>query len=206
MIQNIVFDMGNVLLYYKPEEYVAELLDDPEERTLMLNELFCSVEWMQLDRGCITEDEALVSVCGRLPERLHTAARSLLMGWHKDIPAFPEMEALIGELKSGGYGVYLLSNANRRFYLYKDKLPGMRWFDGVFISADWRLCKPDPAIYRAFCQHFALTPASCFFIDDMPMNIEAAIWSGMNGFVFRRDIDALRKALGEAGVELGNSD
>lgn len=202
MIQNIIFDMGNVLLLYDTKIYVEQYLEDPEDRQLLLDELFNSVEWVRMDRGSITEEEVIDAVNQRLPPHLQGASKHFIENWHKESPRFDEIEALIAQLKAEGYGIYLLSNASKRFYTYKNQIPAIRYFDGLFISADWHLCKPDPACFRFFCKHFGITPESCFFVDDFNMNIEAAQHVGMQGFLFRRNVSALRQALQQAGVNI----
>lgn len=202
MIKNIIFDMGGVLVDYYARRFVEKCVQDPGEQKLLLNELFHSVEWIQLDRGSITEEQLLRQVCSRLPNKLHAMARHLLECWHDYAPPIPGTEELCVELKKNGYRLYLLSNTGVRFYLYRDKVPALRQFDGEFISADWQLLKPEAAIYRTFCHHFNLVPAECFFIDDVPANIEGAMRIGMSGYVYRQDNDALRAALRATGVKI----
>lgn len=71
MIKNIVFDMGGVLISFDAERYTSRFVPNAEDRALVQRELFRSVEWVQMDRGVITDAEAASAVCARLPER-HT--------------------------------------------------------------------------------------------------------------------------------------
>ena len=78
-----------------------------------MREVFRDREWVQLDRGTLTEEEALELICKRLPERLHGAAEELVCGWWKrPLLPVPGMAELIAGLKQAGYGIYLLSNAS----------------------------------------------------------------------------------------------
>ena len=70
------------------------------------------------------------------------------------------------------------------------------------VSAFVRQVKPDPAIYETLLTRYGLSAAECFFIDDLPANIAAAKDAGMAVFVYGGDVDALRRALREAGVEI----
>ena len=74
MIRNIVFDMGNVLIRWCPEVFIDRLGIPEEDRPALLQEVFTSVDWMQLDRGIVTWQEAAARMCRRLPERLHIRA------------------------------------------------------------------------------------------------------------------------------------
>ena len=70
------------------------------------------------------------------------------------------------------------------------------------ISADVKLLKPDPQIYRVFLNRFSLKAEECVFIDDTPINVEGAIHEKMAGVVFDMDVDALKQNLRALGVHL----
>lgn len=195
MIKNIVFDMGGVLIDFDPRRYIARVTQDPADAELLRQELFVSEEWARTDRGDMTYDEVAVSVCNRLPERLHGFVRRLLDEWVLDMPPVPGMEQLAADLKTAGYRLYLLSNTCEKFHTFRELIPALRHFDGEFASADWHLVKPEAEIFRAFFSYFGLVPAECVFIDDSPQNIEAASRCGMRGFVFHGDAAAARRFL-----------
>ena len=198
MIRNIILDMGNVLIHWCPERFVERYGLSEEDRALVLQEVFTSVEWIQLDRGIISFEEGIGTMCRRLPERLHTAARELTLDWWRDC-LFPVegMGELVRELKGLGYGIYLLSNAKADLPLYFDRIPGSECFDGRIVSADWKLLKPE--IYELLLRQFGLKAEECFFADDLFINVEAALLVGMSGTIFR-GAKELRRALIEAGV------
>ncbi len=200
-IKHLVFDMGNVLIRYNARYYLEKYVSDEADRLLLMREVFQSVEWMRIDHGSLTEAEAIASSCARLPARLHDTAALLYRSWNQDIPLIPGMEPLIARLKAAGYGVYLLSNTSLRYHEFRKNIPALRWFDGEFISADWRLLKPDQAIYRTFCQHFGLVPGQCLFVDDLPANVYGAQCAGMEGVVFYGDAEDLEQRLARYGVQ-----
>lgn len=199
-IRHLVFDMGNVLIRYNARYYLEKYVSDEADRTLLMREVFQSVEWIRMDHGSITEPEAVAASCRRLPARLHETAARLYRVWNQDIPPIPGMETLIERLKKAGYGIYLLSNTSVRYHEFRKNITALRWFDGEFISADWRLLKPDPAIFRAFCQHFGLVPGQCLFVDDLPANVYGAQCAGMEGVVFYGDTQDLETRLQGYGV------
>lgn len=203
MIQNIVFDMGKVLISFDAEHYLRRFVPDPADHEIVRRELFRSVEWVRLDRGTITDEAAARAVCTRLPERLRPCVRTILENWHQDIPPLDGMYELARELKQeGGYSLYLLSNTSEKFHDFRKNIPALEFFDGEFISADWHLLKPEPEIYSAFLAHFRLNPRECVFIDDFPPNIEAALNAGMSGVVYHGDTEALRRGLRALGVRV----
>ena len=71
-----------------------------------------------------------------------------------------------------------------------------------FISALYKLLKPQKEIYEAFCNKFGVKAEECFFIDDLPANIEGARKCGMQGFVFdTKDLAELENQLNALGVK-----
>ena len=176
MIRNIIFDMGNVLIYYDPDAFLDRInLIDPEDRALLKREIYLSLEWSMMDRGSLTDDERpILPVAG--------------------------MEELVRELKHNGYSLYLLSNASYRQHVYWPEIPASELFDGTLISADVHLVKPQPEIYKLLCSRFSLKEEECVFIDDSTANAEGAVFSGMKAIVFHDDVKELRRKLHGFGV------
>ena len=200
MIRNIVFDMGQVLLRFIPDLFIERLGVEGEDKKLLNREVFRSLEWARMDRGSLTDEEAAEIICRRVPERLHDAVHKLVAMWDRPILAVEGTEELIAELKEKGYGIYLLSNASYRQHDYWPKLPASRYFDGTLVSADVKLVKPQPEIYRLLCETFSLVPDECVFIDDAINNAEGAFLCGMHPIVFHDDVPELRARLRELGV------
>ena len=201
VIKNIVFDMGNVLVRFDPELFMDRYSLTGEDRRLIRNEVFRSVEWTMLDRGVIDEEIAEQRILPRLPERLHDAARGLIEKWDDPIVPVEGMLELLQALKAKGYRLYLLSNAATRQPIYWARAEASKLMDGALISAEVKLLKPDPQIYRTFLRKFALRPEECVFIDDTPINVEGALYENMAGIVFNMDVPALAESLRTLGVE-----
>lgn len=203
MIKNIIFDMGQVLMYFQPELYVDRLGITGRDRELLLREIFGGVEWVRLDHGTVSEEEAVQSVCQRIPEHLHGAVRELIFHWWKGtIRPVPGMAELMKELKEAGYSLYLLSNASCRQVQYHNRIPGMEYLDGRLVSAECGLLKPGYEIYKQLLSTYGLKAEESVFIDDVPMNVEAAVCLGICGVLFVDDVDRLRRELRALGVKL----
>lgn len=201
MIKNIIFDMGQVLLYFSPELYIKRLGVSAEDGEILLREVFRRVEWVQLDHGTITEAEAVESICKRVPPRLRKAVEELVFRWWaRPLNPVPGMKELVAEIKGLGCGIYLLSNANIQQCKYHDRIPGTEYFDGRIVSAECKLIKPQKEIYRLLLDTYGLQAEECLFIDDSPLNVEGAYCVGIRGIVFDDDIPRLRRELREAGV------
>ena len=197
-IFNLVFDMGDVLIRNEPLRYVEKYAPTPEDQDVLLYEVRRSVEWIQMDHGTMTEAEAIDSCCRRLPARLHAAAADIIIHWNEELVPMPGMEDLIQRAKEAGYRIYLLSNTSLRYRAFRGHIPALRYFDGEFVSAEWKLLKPDPAIYLTFCLHFGLIPAQCLFVDNEESNVYGAQRAGMYGEVFHRQ----RRQAGSAAYGL----
>ena len=196
MIRNIVFDMGQVMIRWNPEYYLDQGQFPKEDREALLKEVFRSVQWVQLDRGSITLEEGHAIMCSRLPKHLHSAAWEYAIDWYRwPMVPMPGMAELVRELKGKGYGIYLLSNCSTPLRQHVHRIPGIEVFDGIFISSEHRLLKPQHEIFEKFFDTFSLKPEECFFVDDAVTNIEGALECGMEGFVFRGDAEELRSAL-----------
>lgn len=202
MIKNIVFDMGKVLIRYDAYDYVDKYVVDKAVVSLLCEEIFQSVEWIQMDRGILKEEDAIRSICRRLPEQLQHYVPTLIENWHMEIPPYKEMEVLTKKLKENGYHLYLLSNTSKRFHKFCVDIPALTYFDGTFISADYRMLKPELLIFQTFYQHFQLNPAECYFVDDNNANIEAAKMTGMSGFIYRGDVEKCKNDMRKEGIRI----
>lgn len=200
-IKNVIFDMGNVLIYFRPELYIRELGVTEEDGKLLRREVFGGVEWVQLDHGTVTEAEAVAAVCRRVPPRLHQAVEELIFRWWaRPLSPVPGMKELLAEIKELGCKLYLLSNANIQQCQYHDRIPGAEYLDGRIVSAECRLLKPQREIYQLLLDTYGLWAPECLFIDDSPLNVEGAYCAGIRGIVFDNDLPRLRRELREAGV------
>ena len=85
-------------------------------------------------------------------------------------------------------------------YQVRDRYDILQMMDGTLISSEEKLIKPDPAIFRRFCEKFSLKADECLFTDDRPENIEGARSVGMTAIHFlnpNQFSSELKKALGE---------
>ena len=201
MIDTIVFDMGQVLIRWTGALLLEQYGLSEEDHALLLRELFGDVEWPMLDHGTISFEAAAEAVCRRVPEHLHGIVRELVTAWwQQPMRPIPGMADLVRELKDNGYGIYLLSNANLALRSYFPRIPGSECFDGLMVSAEERLLKPQHEIFGALLSRFGLKAEECFFVDDAPANVEGAAEAGLSGTVFYGDVPRLRRELRKAGI------
>jgi putative hydrolase of the HAD superfamily len=198
MIKNIVFDMGRVLVDYEGDKVCKLYIEDEAERRAVTATVFDSQEWLFLDMGLLTEEDALKRMQARLDtDHAKEMAALCFLKWHEvNMKPNKEMGKVVADLKNQGYGIYLCSNASVRLLTCYQMIPGIEHFDGILFSAEVKCIKPQKEMYEHFFERFDLNPEECFFIDDLPMNIEGAKACKMDGYCFADgDINRLKEAL-----------
>lgn len=179
MIKNIIFDLGNVLISFRPAEYLEKNNYPPNIREVILNEIFRSREWSMLDNGNITTAEAidLLSVKSSLkrPQIAHMFdLRTNIM--------FPleNNTRLLPLLKLLNFKLYYLSNFPMDIFdEIRNRFTFFKYFDGGIISAEVNFSKPDPNIYRILLKKYRLNASESFFVDDYEGNTKVAETLGM---------------------------
>lgn len=207
MIRNIVFDMGKVLVDYVADQSCRHFMTDEEEIREVCTSVFISPEWVLLDMGVISEEEALERMQARLSTD-HAKEMAALSFWHwheYNMWAMEGMGDLVRKLKEKGYGIYLCSNASVRLLeCYQKVIPEVECFDGILFSAEEKCMKPQHQIYQHLFQRFSLKPEECYFIDDQPINIRGAAECGMKGYIYDGDRKKLEEQLSEVlGEKIG---
>lgn len=192
--------MGGVLIDIDFNKTLNRYFDEKYHQ-LILKEVFQSSLWRDMDCGVKRVEDVIPVMLSKLPQELHSRVSEMVSNFYPYMPPLEYMEDFVIRLKKAGYKIYLLSNATPRFFDEYQNIPALSYFDGFFISALYKLLKPQPEIYQAFCEKFNLMADECFFIDDMAINIDGAKAFGMQGFVFdTKDVKALEKELNANGV------
>ena len=191
MIKNIIFDMGGVLIDYNPEKVLYGMFDK-ETADILLKEVYRNQLWADKDRGIITPAEIMQKVKNNIPAEVFEKTCEMVDNYYPYMPVFERMYGFVEMLKTKGFGIYLLSNASADFHERRSGIPALSLFDGVIISADHKLLKPEKEIYEKLYETFSLNPEECFFIDDVQANIDGAAATGMQGHCYYHgDLDLL---------------
>lgn len=195
MIKNIILDMGNVLLDYDPEVSLNRYCSSEEEKNIIRKELFQGPEWVMADRGDILDSDRYDLVCQRVPEQYHEALKNCCLHWDICMKPLAGAREFCAKVREKGLGLYVLSNASDLFYRYFPNFLPFDYFDGILVSSDVHLIKPDIRIYELMLETYQLTAEECLFIDDRLDNVNGAIAAGIQGYQFRNDYDTLCKRL-----------
>ena len=112
-------------------------------------------------------------------------------------------EAMLGALRAAraaGIRTGLISNSMGAGRYDRDAFPEL--FDGVVISGDVGLHKPQPEIFRLGCERVGLEPGECVFVDDLRENCEGAEAVGMTAVLHRGAATTVPELERLLGVEL----
>jgi 2-haloacid dehalogenase len=194
----VVFDLGGVLIDWDPRHLYRRLLADEAAVEEFLATV-CTPEWnAELDRGRPFA-EGVAELVERHPE--HAAA---IAAYHE---RWPEMVAgdipgtveVLAELRAAGVPLYALTNwSAETFAITRGRFEFLEWFDGLLVSGEERVTKPDPAIFQLLLDRFGLDPTATVFVDDSEANVAAARRLGFDAIGFtgheelRRELVARR--------------
>ena len=190
--KNVVFDIGCVLLTFEPETYLPLTMPADLAEKMDWHLLYDSPMWVALDGGTVTEEEVARDTARRFgDESVWPLIMPPIQRFQEFMRLMPATE-LIPQLHAMGKKVYALSNYGKEPFARTEKqFAGLfSQMDGMVISGRERISKPDPAIYQLLCSRYGLVPRECVFIDDRPVNTEAARRVGMQAIVYT-GIDSL---------------
>jgi FMN phosphatase YigB (HAD superfamily) len=182
MIKNIVFDLGNVLISFRPSEYLEKNNYPENLRKTILADIFCSPEWLMLDNGEINLKAAIDSIAKR--SILKRQEIALFFNRRTDI-MFPlnDNVLILPALNKKGFRLYYLSNFPIDIFPeVKKSYPFFKYFSGGIISSEVHFSKPDVRIFMIFLEKFNLVPSECLYFDDIEKNVMVAESLGMKGF------------------------
>ena len=181
---NFIFDIGNVLINFKPLSFLEDLFSDQPVVDKMNETIFKSREWAKLDQGIMTREEAQDIFCTREPD-FQQEIDLTMQNLKNMLTPIPDTIALLPEIKEAGHDLYYLSNMHAEFCDYLlETYPFFCLFDGGIFSCDVRINKPAPKIYQLLLQTYQLDPEECLFFDDVEENVLAASKEGIRGVLF----------------------
>lgn len=196
----VVFDIGGVLIDWNPRYLYRKLFSEDTAAMEHFLETVCTMDWnLQQDAGRPWK-EAVEDLAAQHPEMAELIA-AYDLNWDEMVAGpIPGTADLLWELKRAGIPVYCITNfsvdklarARRRF-------EELNAFDGIVVSGEVGLLKPDAAIYRRLLDQHDLRAEDTLFIDDVERNVEAARAVGMHAVRFV-DADTLRGDLASFGL------
>lgn len=201
MIKNIIFDLGNVLIKYSPESFLEKNVKK-ERQEKFIATVFKSKEWLELDRGTLSYEDAIEKFVEIIPEDRENLEKLFKNNIMDCLAPIEENIEILKKLKKKGYNLFVLSNFHRPAFEQVQK----EWeffdeFDGGVISCYCHLLKPNQRIYELLLARYGLIPEETLFIDDTKINVEKAEKIGMGG-IYLDLPEMLEKLLKKKGIEV----
>lgn len=194
----MVFDIGRVLIDWQPEAFFDREIG-PEARARLFAEVDLYAMNLRIDHGHGL-DAPIETMAARHPD--WAAAIRLWRDRWPEMLAGPIQGSvdLLHRLKAAGVPVLALTNfGTETLKMAQSLFPFLNDFDRMFVSAELRLLKPDPAIYAALETAMRLPPESLFFTDDVAENTQAAAARGWHVHHFTTP-ERLALALSDVGL------
>jgi 2-haloacid dehalogenase len=179
----VAFDLGGVLIHWDPRLLYRKLLPTEEAVEHFLATV-CPSEWnARLDAG-LPLARGIAERIERFPQHA-PLIRAYAERFAEMMLPMPASIALLHELGRRGVSLYALSNWNgETFERTRALFPFLDAFDGLVISGQVGIAKPDAGIFAHLLEAHRLAAADVLFIDDRATNVEAARASGIEGHLF----------------------
>ena len=157
--------------------------------------------WQEVERGRGDREAWRAGARAALEAEAGRGLPPLHDEWRAAQAPIAENLALIRGLRPP-YRLGVLSNADLTLRSRLSAIPGAPdLFDDIVCSAEVGLAKPEPAIYALACRRLGVAPEETVFVDDAPVNVEAAQGAGLGGVLHRVDRgDDLRAQLAALGI------
>lgn len=195
----VVLDVGGVLMDWDPRHLFRKVIEDEGQREWFLAEV-CSPQWNRRQDEGRSWADAVAEAAARHPEH-EPWIRTYDERWIETIAGlYDETVEVLRELHGSETPVYALTNFSaEKWLLACEHYELLNSFDGVVVSGEESVAKPDPDIYRLLVKRFDLDPPRTFFTDDLKVNVDAARAAGIDAEVFT-SAASLRAALVRRGV------
>ena len=195
----VVFDLGGVLVRWDPALLFAELLDPGEDVDAFLDEIGFA-EWNHAQDAGKPWAVAVAEHSAKHPHRAEAIA-AYPERFPVSVPGtMDETVAVVDDLRDSGVRLLALTNwSGELFPLVRDRLTFLDDFEGVVVSGDEGLAKPDPALFQVLVERHDVVPEETVYVDDAQRNVDAAAALGFKAHLFT-DADTLRTYLVGEGL------
>jgi len=194
-IDTIIFDLGGVLVDWKPEYVYRKVFKDDEEKVQWFLKNICTPEWnMEQDAGRTIAEANAIKIA-EFPE-FEDLIKLFYEKWPQMFsgPIQENIELFKNLKKTGQYKMYALTNwSAEKWDIALELFPFFNEFDGTVVSGLVKTRKPFPEIYKILLNKFNIEPENAIFIDDNNDNILAAKALKINGIHFKNHKQLIRK-------------
>ncbi len=198
----VVFDLGNVLIRWDPHPAIARAVGTEQATRFLTDEAFAFAAWNnEQDAGRSWNEAEAAAV------KAHPHWGPAIRGYRENfadslIGAIADSVEILEELHTAGVRLFALTNWSRELFpVALSRFEFLDRFEGIIVSGEEGVRKPDPEIFEILKKRIGSTLAGCVFIDDGPANVKAAAEAGLDAILFS-DTGHLRKDLALRGLPL----
>ena len=184
-IKNVVFDFGGVLLDWNPRYFYKSIFNDDQKMEYFLQNIATSTWNAQMDKGRSFE-ECMKELAEQYPE-YKDPIMLYRKGWETMLKGTIEsgMRVLDAVMNAQKFKVYGLTNwSAETFPGTFNKYKFLQKFEGIVVSGEEQMIKPEKGIYLTLIERYNLVPEETFFMDDNIQNVETALSRGINAVQF----------------------
>ena len=184
-IKNVVFDFGGVLLDWNPRYFYKSIFNDDQKMEYFLQNIATSTWNAQMDKGRSFE-ECMKELAEQYPE-YKDPIMLYRKGWETMLkgPIESGMRVLDAVMNAQKFKVYGLTNwSAETFPSTFNKYKFIQKFEGIVVSGEEQMIKPEKGIYLTLIERYNLVPEETFFMDDNIQNVETALSRGINAVQF----------------------
>lgn len=199
-INNIIFDLGGVLIDWNPDYMYKKIIPNEKERRWFLENI-CTSDWNEEQDGGRHIQEA-----NDLLIKQHPSQKDLILAYYSrweemlNGPILGTVEILKELKQHKKHGLFALTNwSAETFPRALELFDFLHWFDGRVVSGEEKTRKPFREIYDIILKKFNLIPQQTLFIDDNIRNINAAKELDIISIHFQSP-EQLRKELSEKKI------
>ncbi|NVJ99839.1 MAG: HAD family phosphatase [Alphaproteobacteria bacterium] len=183
-LHTVLFDIGNVFVRWDPRLLYQKLIDCPDALDAFLQDVV-TLDWhTEHDRGRpFAEGVRILSE--QFPEH-EDLIRAFDERWDETIgDTIHGTVRLLEQLTEQGVPCYALTNfSHEKWPAFCRKNAYTDLLEGVVVSGEVKLVKPDPRIFDLTISRFGLDPEATLYIDDRIDNVRASEQAGMVGHHF----------------------
>ena len=185
MINTIIFDLGNVLINWNPKLLYNKLFDS-EEKTNHFLEHICTLAWNEEQDAGRSLEAGTKALIEKYPQH-KTEIEAYYSRWEEMLngPIEGTVEIFKKLRATGKYKFYALTNWSAELFpIALREFDFLNWFDGIVVSGDEGIRKPEAAFFQILFDRYEVKPANAVFIDDNLRNVEAARKLGIESIRF----------------------
>lgn len=156
--------------------------------------------WIEFEKGQISEEEYVTRFFTDGRPIDGEGLRQCVMEAYQWLDG---MQQLAAELHACDFEMHALSNYPIWYQLIEQRLELSRYLKWSFVSCHTGVRKPDSEAFLGPAARLGVVPSDCLFIDDRPINVEAARAVGMDA-ILKQDAAQVRAELVQRGLLAGD--